>query len=802
MAQNQRQTPNLMYDEDPFPSSETFDAAFRNFNLRSHTAGDASSTYTRNTRRQRGLSNATVTSIGRPIHLATRPKNPTHNSRDAVTFVRDTDIRDLSKFLMTNEPPQDNWVSVPDRRSRRNSIWFGRRNTIKNPSKAPLQLPDSAVAARTKKGHWYIAIHIPREGQSSTASSLDSEEQNLQPRIVELKDDQSVAGGRARMNSRSQRQRRWSDATDMTGYTQTTRTKQRQMPPVAEKQTANSTKRLTKKPSEMTREVSQKEVAQKEAAKRKSRPFLQRIFSSSNKPPSPTTAEKVEANMGPSVQDQARLSTAVSEMSDVGTVEQFPPFIPQILSQPRVDAPAPSRSQFDHSMPSVDTLQRMYEHELLRMRSYDPATLQKLESKRTTQVYNVPSSFDQQTGRSTSMVPPQSAAGTILSDVAPQVQETQSSVFTSPTGEVLSLEASAESYHALTSNSALDASSDTASSPFEKARKDMKMFLDLAQSEERESRLVISETELKLSSTIPAMEATISERKSVLTAATGKASSAMACGDVESAIAAAREAAEAQGTIQATEQKISGVRAEYDTTLTTARTRLAQAESNILSAQEKLEAIDQAEQKDREERAEAERRAIQARREAEERERQRLAAERKARVEAEKKALQERLEAEEAERQRISAERKATEARIAREKAEALARAEAKALAEVRAAFAQADKEATLKAAEVAETQRAEAMALQSARAEAGVKLSPTLSTGALPSLGSVASLSSLGSIREQDPEVKEMAERLKKMEESNRMMMETLSAVVKMGEGFKQFSLKMVEDGETKIVA
>ena len=78
-------------------------------------------------------------------------------------------MKALSDFLMTREPPPSNWVSkVSDDERSLNSLKKSAFKLFKNKSKsqkAPrlLQLPDSAVAAKTLSGVRHIAISIPIE---------------------------------------------------------------------------------------------------------------------------------------------------------------------------------------------------------------------------------------------------------------------------------------------------------------------------------------------------------------------------------------------------------------------------------------------------------------------------------------------------------------------------------------------------------------------------------------------------------------------------------------------------------------
>jgi hypothetical protein len=79
-------------------------------------------------------------------------------------------MKPLSDFLMTKDPPPNNWVSIPsdDERSLRSlkkSAFklFGSRKNKKHKAPRFLQLPDSAVAAKTRSGARHIAISIPIE---------------------------------------------------------------------------------------------------------------------------------------------------------------------------------------------------------------------------------------------------------------------------------------------------------------------------------------------------------------------------------------------------------------------------------------------------------------------------------------------------------------------------------------------------------------------------------------------------------------------------------------------------------------
>jgi hypothetical protein len=79
-------------------------------------------------------------------------------------------VINLAKFLRTTNPPPNNYMSLPDasqQQSQDKKLPFKmlRRQTGKRSSDTirTLQLPDSAVAAKTSQGHWHIAISIPVE---------------------------------------------------------------------------------------------------------------------------------------------------------------------------------------------------------------------------------------------------------------------------------------------------------------------------------------------------------------------------------------------------------------------------------------------------------------------------------------------------------------------------------------------------------------------------------------------------------------------------------------------------------------
>jgi len=182
------------YEEDPLPSLPNLDDIFRSVGPRSTHGYSASSVFSSddtdhnfragNSARVRRLSTATITSIGRPRYLTTRPKIKGRGSRDAVTFVRDVGTQELSSFLWTNNPSPHNWISAPEEKyTTEKRPWYRRRKTMAS-DKPVLQLPDCAVATKTPNGHWHIAIHIP--------ASTDSEANNIQPQVEDFKDSDAM----------------------------------------------------------------------------------------------------------------------------------------------------------------------------------------------------------------------------------------------------------------------------------------------------------------------------------------------------------------------------------------------------------------------------------------------------------------------------------------------------------------------------------------------------------------------------------------------------------------------------------
>ena len=103
------------------------------------------------------------------------------------------DWRELAAFLRTNDPPRSNFMSRTDgemtgkSKKHAGSLKMFRRTAAKkSPPHAakPLQLPDSAVAARTTKGHWHIAISIPLSAISTFADDVHKTGSH-QTRVIE-----------------------------------------------------------------------------------------------------------------------------------------------------------------------------------------------------------------------------------------------------------------------------------------------------------------------------------------------------------------------------------------------------------------------------------------------------------------------------------------------------------------------------------------------------------------------------------------------------------------------------------------
>lgn len=137
-------------------------------------------------RPQTSPSRAMVAAVDAPLHRwnSTRTSNTNRSSlrhsrarlqqapQDVATLDDSRQsMKALSDFLMTREPPPNNWVSkLSDDERSLNSLKKSALRLLKNKNKnksqnAPrlLQLPDSAVAAKTLSGVRHIAISIPIE---------------------------------------------------------------------------------------------------------------------------------------------------------------------------------------------------------------------------------------------------------------------------------------------------------------------------------------------------------------------------------------------------------------------------------------------------------------------------------------------------------------------------------------------------------------------------------------------------------------------------------------------------------------
>ena len=110
------------------------------------------------------------------------------------------DWRELAAFLRTNDPPKNNFMSNMDEeddgKAKRHVAplkMFRRSAAKKNQgsSTKPLQLPDSAVAARTTKGHWHIAISIPLSAISTFAD--DAHQPTTQHPKVEEEEERPLS---------------------------------------------------------------------------------------------------------------------------------------------------------------------------------------------------------------------------------------------------------------------------------------------------------------------------------------------------------------------------------------------------------------------------------------------------------------------------------------------------------------------------------------------------------------------------------------------------------------------------------
>ncbi|KAL2062799.1 hypothetical protein VTL71DRAFT_5871 [Oculimacula yallundae] len=266
----------------------------------------------------------------------------------------------------------------------------------------------------------------------------------------------------------------------------------------------------------------------------------------------------------------------------------------------------------------------------------------------------------------------------------------------------------------------------TPDNPFEKARAAALYSLEQAQIHEKDAQAVVLKAERETQTSIPALEDSITRALTKVKEARSRAAQAMEDAEVETAISAAKEAAEVQATITASQRQLSASKIHLQMLLSAANSRLVEARDAGRAATTELHNIALAE-------AEAER---------------------------------ERLKEEERNKARLAAEQKAEAERLAKERAEALAVAEAKALAEVRAAFARADQEA---ATERQKVESMQAMREMQAKTAIEQKRSSVQTARPLPSL-SVP----------RDPEVYEMQTRLRNMESDYEAMRQTLSALLR----------------------
>ncbi len=357
-------------------------------------------------------------------------------------------------------------------------------------------------------------------------------------------------------------------------------------------------------------------------------------------------------------------------------------------------------------------------------------------------------------------------------------------------------------------------------------------LLSTAQSAVHAHEAQIQKAAQDTADTVRFHEDSISALRATIAKAKAEVDTAMAAAQVETAVKAAKEAAEAQAAIWNVEREMNDVKAAHEVVVVEATAKLERARKNIVAAEERLDEIAREEERIEEERREAEARAERERLEAEAKaererreaearaERERLEAEmarkaaeekalrekieaEKARKAAEEKALKERLEAEARER-----ERKARE-EMQRKRAEALAAAERKAVAEARAAFERAEREAeekrmeeesmlNVKAKEAEPEERdtapievVEEPKEQTTQAQIQMPSTPTI-------VATPQTQTSLQPPSSPNKEVQEMEIRLRKMEENNQMMMQTLNAVVSMGQGFRELT-KLLADGEVK---
>src|SRR6187402_3843662 len=102
----------------------------------------------------------------------TRSSHQAHHSAQDLSLLESNreSMKALSEFLRTKDPPPNNLMSIPsdDDKSlgsvkRSTFRLFGRQKKKKIKLQRFIQLPDSAVAARTRGGARHIAISIPIE---------------------------------------------------------------------------------------------------------------------------------------------------------------------------------------------------------------------------------------------------------------------------------------------------------------------------------------------------------------------------------------------------------------------------------------------------------------------------------------------------------------------------------------------------------------------------------------------------------------------------------------------------------------
>jgi hypothetical protein len=657
---------SLAYEEDPLPSLPNFEDIFRPFGTRS-MHGHATSEYSAatalspddaifdknvmsNKARSRRMSSTTMTSIGRPRTLATRPKFKTHESRDAVTFVRDSGTRELSAFLWTNKPSPDNWVSIAEvTQTTTSKTWFGRRKTIKA-DQPVLQLPDCAVATKTANGQWHIAIHIPMSGDNE-----DLKPDTTQSRITEVKDSDTV----------SNFSRRFSKSTIANNWSR--------------RQRRNSTQTVTS-------------VVERDAPNKlsKAAPPVIRGITQTNYMPTPSrqVLSGMDTAENPPVQSSGTLNSP------------FQPGLPRSTSVPMLsmnDSASMSDSDYSGEDVNVHGGHRRSESQRLDV-EYRQALLTEFAKPNRTTIGS----------------PKQSTSEDMALERFPDLTRSSVSLASDVTSESRIARA--------------------------KAKHEARHALQCAQLEEQDAIAVVVQAEQDARDTIPALETSTNMARSILRGAKASAAKAMEDADVAAAIAAAKQAAEAQSAIVTAERHIVGTKAHLENLLSAANARLVEAQKSAQAAGRELQVI-----------------AL-----------------------AEAKAEQDRLDAEERERERIIAEQKVAEQKRAEERAVQLAMEEARAIAEVRAAFAKADKEAATKAAIEAETQRVEAKAL--VRAASRKSRADSMIVFPTP-------------VVKQDPEFRAMTTRLRKMEENNQVIMQTLNEVVRLGDGFKGLTHVLAAD-------